>query len=415
MKQRQLGLIGLCSLAFLAGCVTTTGVRKHPPVALQQASGNGDENRLMDVTVRLFDPGKPGKKEGVSDEVALSIRKAEARFVPIHLKDTLQSSGHWGAVRVVPGTSPEGDLVVSGEILRSDGEVLALRIKVSDATGKAWLNKDYSGQAVSRDYLHMQRGSHDAFQDVYNQIANDLAKVLAHKSTHELAAIHDVSALRFAADLAPKPYADYLRVDKKKHFQRVRLPAADDPVYQRVQTLKSRDDMLADTLNAHYDEFYDDMWDSYLQWRKSRLEELLAKRKIEQEANTKKALGVGAILGAIALEVFGSRNTRSRTGLLQNVMVAGGAAALYSGINQAGEADIHADAIKELGESLDAEVSPMVVEVDGQTVELKGSADEQYEHWRQLLHRRYAEEVGTAAVQSADKPAEAGVPTEGGG
>ena len=32
-----------------------------------------------------------------------AVRKSEARYIPIHLRNTLQSTGQWGAVRVVPG------------------------------------------------------------------------------------------------------------------------------------------------------------------------------------------------------------------------------------------------------------------------------------------------------------------------
>ena len=60
------------------------------------------------------------------------------------------------------------------------------------------------------------------------------------------------------------------------------------------------------------------------------------------------------------------------------------------------QAEIHNEAIRELGDSLEAEVSPMVVEVQGRTVELTGSIEEQYQQWRKLLREIYVNETGFA-------------------
>ena len=66
------------------------------------------------------------------------------------------------------------------------------------------------------------------------------------------------------------------------------------------------------------------------------------------------------------------------------------------------EADIHNEALRELGESLQAEVSPLVVDIEGQTVELSGSIEEQYQKWRKLLHEIYINETGFAINDVAD-------------
>ena len=53
---------------------------------------------------------------------------------------------------------------------------------------------------------------------------------------------------------------------------------------------------------------------------------------------------------------------------------------------------VHRDAINELGKSLDAEMSSKVVQLDEETVELKGSAKEQFSQWREFLKRMYGKE-----------------------
>jgi len=47
--------------------------------------------------------------------------------------------------------------------------------------------------------------------------------------------------------------------------------------------------------------------------------------------------------------------------------------------------------LKELSESFQNEVAPQVVDVEGRTLKLTGTAEEQYREWRELLHQMYLE------------------------
>ena len=58
------------------------------------------------------------------------------------------------------------------------------------------------------------------------------------------------------------------------------------------------------------------------------------------------------------------------------------------------EADLHQEALKELATSFDSEVAPIVMNVEGEVVKLSGTLEAQYQEWRRLLRRIYAEEVG---------------------
>jgi hypothetical protein len=71
----------------------------------------------------------------------------------------------------------------------------------------------------------------------------------------------------------------------------------------------------------------------------------------------------------------------------------GGIAAIQSGIAKGKEAKIHAEALRELAASFGIEVAPMVVEVEGETVRLTGTREEQYTAWQELLGRIYASET----------------------
>ena len=65
---------------------------------------------------------------------------------------------------------------------------------------------------------------------------------------------------------------------------------------------------------------------------------------------------------------------------------------------------MHKESIRELGESFDSEVEPLVVEVEGQTRRLTGSAEERYREWRRILREIYAVETG--GVMDAELPAQ---------
>ena len=77
-------------------------------------------------------------------------------------------------------------------------------------------------------------------------------------------------------------------------------------------------------------------------------------------------------------------------------MILGGVYAIKTGFDKDSETDIHRDSIIELDESFSSEASPLVVEVEGETHELTGSAEVQYTQWRALLKRIYISETGFA-------------------
>jgi hypothetical protein len=351
------------------------------------------ESQLLDVWITLFESGKLPEDEDDAKGLSVEIREAEARYMPLLLRDTLERTGYWGAVRVVPGGTEGGEIRVHGTILVSDGEHLELMITAQDATGIEWFRHSYEAEATLEDYQQTAATGRDVFQALYNTIANDLARHRLTLSQAEVTNIRRVAGLRFAADLAPDAFDGFLE-ENDGAFLIQRLPAEGDPMVGRINAIRERDFLLVDTLNGHFDNFYAEMQDPYFQWRKTRLEELEAMREIERQARNRKLLGAAAIIGAIAIEALGGDSTRASTGSLRNMMIVGGAYAIKTGFDKDSEATIHQDAIEELGESFAAETQPLVVEVEGETHELTGSAENQYQQWRVLLRRIYATETG---------------------
>jgi hypothetical protein len=389
----------LLTIAFtlLGGCSALGPTHDvKGPVPLNKAVAEVPENQLLDVWIELFDPGELPEDEDDAMGLSMDIRDAEARYIPEQLRTTMESTGHWGAVRVVPQQTTGAELLVKGTIIASDGEELALRIRAFDASGREWFDRAYEEELIEGVYkargLIRNPPSQDVFQSLYNTIANDLAEFRRTLTAGEIETIRQVAELRFAADLSPESFADDLQVDKNGHYTVVHLPAADDPMYQRVLAIRDRDFLLIDTLNGHFDNFCREMDTPYNEWRKARSEEAAALRKVERDALQRKLIGVAAILGAIALEATNNGNYSSS--VLRDSLVLGGAYAIKTGFDKDSETDIHRDAIIELDESFSTEARPLVVEVEGETHELTGSAEAQYAQWRALLRRIYVSETG---------------------
>ena len=398
--------------SVLLGACSSVKHKEVAPTSISMADKELAESDLLDVGIETFDPGTEGAGSDQEESVFPDIRNSEARFIPVHLKNTMQRTGHWGAVRVIPSRAAATDVLVTGKILRSDGETLELAIDARDATGRRWFSHVYEASKDAAEYKKFRRGEEDPFQNLYNTIANDLAKYKASLTSEDYKNIRQVAELRFAAWLAPDVFGPYLMEDEDGIWQVKRLPAGDDPMLRRVLNIRERDYMLIDTLSNHYEVFYADMWDPYVGWRKSRSEEMAALREVENKSLTRKILGGALIAGAIALDILAGDNN---TAALRNVMVVGGAMAIKSGFDLSGQAEIHEDAIRELGQSFESEVKPLVVDVEGETVELTGSAKVQYADWRRLLKSIYFTETGLGEVNvNTDKPAASrqGAPAE---
>ena len=52
------------------------------------------------------------------------------------------------------------------------------------------------------------------------------------------------------------------------------------------------------------------------------------------------------------------------------------------------------EALRELAASFDSEIAPLLIEVEGRTLKLEGSAEIRFAEWRRLLREIFAEETG---------------------
>ena len=399
MKLARL-LVVLALGLSLGACVNQTITSNEvPPVATSSAAV--PEGQLLDVGISIFNPGIEDYEEG--EQTYPEVRKAESRFMPFLLAEAMQESGAWGAVRLVPNPEQINDLVVSGKILHSDGERLQLHIRAVDSRGEVWLDQDYTGEASRYAYEVTKRNQYDPFQSVYNTIANDLLQAQEKVKAQERERIRLVTELRFARSFSPEAFDGYLEEDKKGRFTVVRLPAKDDPMLQRVAAIRERDQMFIDTLQEYYRGFGEQMHSPYEEWRRQSYEEAVALQELQSESTRQLIAGGLALIAGIAMATTGDSATSQVAG---QVAVLGGGYLLKGGLDKRNEAQIHVQALEELGQSLEAEITPQVIELEDRTVTLHGNVEDQYAQWRELLADIYRAETG-ALQTPADNSAEA--------
>jgi hypothetical protein len=395
------------ALVILSGCATVPGKQVDDQVAPLMASQEFGDQELLNVSINVFDPGE--LPENIDERSGLSseIREAEARFIPIHLKYSMQRTGFWGAVRIVPDEDVGAEVQVRGKIEFSDGESLVLTVEALDSRNVLWFRKTYAETALLNEHLGTEPEKEDTFQDLFNKIANDLVEYRNRLTPDDMLEIQRVAELRYGKLMAPDVYGQYLSYDRNNRLHIVHLPAENDLMMERVRSIRSRDNMLIDTLNGYYEAYYLDLWEPYGNWRQFRSEEVATMRKVERDALRRKLLGLAAIVGAITIG-SSSNNTSAATNTLQQVMVVGGAYSIYTGFQKSQEVVINKEVIEELGVSFSSEAEPLVVEVEGETFRLTGSAKEQYTKWREILKQIYARETGLVTDEAIpDQPSSA--------
>ncbi len=395
-------------------CLAAAGCSVNEVVVAEEtklvvAESPVDEALLLDIGVVEFRPGIDAdnnpEKSGVYDD----IRNAETRFLAYHLKTTLQETGHWGAVRVIPSRRAFTDVVVSGEIEKSNGEYVVVNISVDDAAGQHWFDKSYEAQTGLTSYSDRRDRRRDPYQKVFNDIANDLQLHVAGLPAKRLQQTRQVSELQFFGDMSPLAYGNHLQTNEDGLVAINRLPAENDPGVVRLRQIRERDRLVVDTLNEHYANFYYGIAIPYRSWRKSARAEAVNFREAKRSARMQALVGVVVIAGSLAIDTnsSSSRTTRNVNRGLQNMGITEGFNRVIGGFRRNSEANLHIEAIAELSESFGAEAAPMVVNVEGQERRLTGTAEAQYESWRRLLKEIYEAETGFSQAVDVGAPVRA--------
>ena len=392
--------------ALLAGCVVED-VKPLPKVEAKQAVREIPSEERLDVLVRTFDPGVPEALANDEDALAKKrifpeMRKAEASYFAVMLRNTLESSAQWGAVRVGPESVKFVDVAVDGRIIDSTGKHLELEITARDSAGRVWLDaRHYEGDADVGSYkTDAALKARDPFQNVYSNIANDLVAARAKLDVAALREVRQIAGLKFAEDIAPESLSGYLREDSSARpalTHVVRLPASNDPIAARVERIRESDTKVLDTLDGYYTGFSDQMQEPYGDFRRTSWDEIDKQERALASARTRTFLGAAAVAASILVPGNCSSNTTCN---LQDAAryagSIGGITSVLSGLKKYSDARTHAQAFGELARSFQSEVASQVVDVEGRSLRLTGTAEEQYREWRELLRQYQADEAPPA-------------------
>jgi len=389
-------IVLICALS--TGCVEQV-VRTVDMTPPEQMGREQSEDELLDIGIAIFDPNVPeGYDEQVKQLIQPDIRRAEANFIPYVAKNLLQSTGNWGAVRVLPRPTHAVDVVIDGKILHSTGENLEVDVVVEDSTGKLWFAKKYDALSSKYAYDESIPRNVDPFQAVYKQLADDLLEYRKSLTPEEITVIRRTAEMKFAQDFAPDAFSEHIAVDGEGEFELKRLPADDDPMLSRVRRVREREYLFIDTLDEYYESFHREMFGSYQNWRRATYEEAIAYKQLKAQARARTIGGATAIIAGVAAMSESSDPYIDSSGI---VSVISGALTLKSAIAKRAEAEIHAEVLQEVGVAAEAEIVPHTIELENQTVRLQGTVDEQYQELRGILRKVYFDDLGLPVPEEA--------------
>jgi len=358
-------ILVLC-LSLVTACATT---QPPPPVeqkprTIKLLKSSSSRDKSLNVSIVAFstknstDSGSSRKSQFVS-----RLKSSESSYLPVLLQKTLVESAHWGAVRVLPETDPTAEILVTAEILDSTALELSLKIQIKDSRGVVWVDQIYSDLATEKDYQFNQGILAEPFQDLYNEIANDMSAMQNSLSEREVSNILDIATLNYAIALSPRSFSQHLETNKKGIAELSRLPASNDPMYTRVRNIRDSEYLFIDTMHEKFAEFFNRMQRVYPYWRKYSYELDVYNARLKQT---------------------GSKHSRKANGKWQ---------AFEDVYKTYKEYKLNEDELNELGDSFESEITPTVTGLEGNVIELSGSLATQYEEWRNILQEIYAVET----------------------
>lgn len=374
--QRVRGPIAILFFGLLTACAQTPPppeikvlLPSVGPVALETTQSAPPEIAQLEIGILVFGNQLDEQdKERFGDWVYTEIRENEVHYLPYVLRNTLLDSNHWGAVRVLPQPDPSVDLQINGTVLHSDGERLEIAIVATDSSGKQWLEKTYADTSNLSDYPEATRfttgnrfnpaGFVDPFQDLYDQIANDLLEVRRSFEDTALANLRRVSEMVYASDLSPETFAHTLETNEEGLLTVSSLLAESDPMLARVADMRLRHLVFIDTVDEYYQALYEEMQPAYVIWRRYSHDQIEEDSRLESR------------LRDYNLDDYGT--SRSFVSLTQRY-------------DRYRWSKIYEQEFRELAAGFNRELAPAILKLNEQVHGVSGTMDEQYIQWRRIL------------------------------
>jgi hypothetical protein len=187
-------------------------------------------------------------------------------------------------------------------------------------------------------------------------------------------------------------FDQYLSTNRDGRIQVDRLPAANDPMLARIDGIRERDYLFVDALQDYYSTFSRQMQVPYNEFRRLSYEEVMKYDELRAKSRRNMVLGVAAILGGVM--AVQSDSAAVQYGAYGGLF--GGGYLIKDAFDTRDEAQLHVEALAELGNSMQAEIAPKTIALEERVITLTGSVEEQYAQWREILADMYAEETGAS-------------------
>lgn len=394
------GMLILCLALPCGADAAVDKVTTSTLTPLQTPSAPIPPDALLDVAIPPLNDGLALTDE--DDTVFPEVRFAETVYFSNQLAKTMEKSGAWGAVRVVPNTDVVMDVYVTGTILQSDGETLDLDIRVYDTSGREWLQERHRQVVGKYSYDRRLKTLADPFQNLFTRIANRVLEIRETMRHEEAERLRQISELRFAREFSPEAFGAYIGEDRSGILTIERLPAENDSILERIGMIRERDYMYVDTMQDYYDVFSGQMHVPYQDFRRASYDSVVKSRQLRKRGNRQMIAGIAGIIAGI----YGRLNSGT---MMQfdgsTAAAAAGGYALKQGLQTKQKAAEQTERAAEMGASLEAVIAPQVIALEDRTVTLTGTVQAQYEQWREMLHRIYEQErtlPGIAAEQQPD-------------
>ncbi len=327
---------------------------------LQPVLGEIRDVAALNISISVFDPGVPDDRSLHRDlEIFPRIREVEAKYLPFVLREALVATGEWGAVRVVTEPDSAAEVEISGTIIQSDGEHLEIRVRAVDATGREWFDRAFASRLVP-DGEEGDVDTRSGQAGLYEEIAHSLHEARGRLEDRALRRIVETSLLRYAIELAPSAFGQYLTEDGNGMFSIERLPARNDPMLDRIERIRLTEYVITDNVDAKFRELHEEIASTYALWREYRRKSIEYDRQNARRADDTRSDAASGSYEAIK-NLYDNYKWDRVTAQEQD----------------------------RLAIAFNNEVGPVVDAMEARIAELEGWVDEKYAEWHRLLEELF--------------------------
>ncbi len=217
------------------------------------------------------------------DKVPEGIRKVESYSLAVMLTDQLESTGAFKSVSMRPGDTEVHDLIITGKIAQSTGNVFRVLFCVEDSAGKEWVY-DYGLFDQYHPQLYEQKNAEDPYFFLFERFTKQLLHHISTINPKYFKKLARVTDMKYAASLSPSIFSSYISVDTSGHYRLTGMPADNDPFW--TFAMKCRDEesrIVTDGFGGFYTSTHAKVYPQYFDWRHEYGSSRIEYEKLRQE------------------------------------------------------------------------------------------------------------------------------------